>query len=423
MKSFKSVFFLIIVVLFLSGPAFTQPVEQTLARLFSYDPHPGNAYFSEKVPYAGHLADIEIKFFETWAEKKDSANISAIYFSFSAIKNGASLGSAQTQKFSVSTGMQKGQIIGETSLENLKFKATLDSFEKDSGGVTDLTVIFSMSYNIQELNKARESEANQSVSSSMNLCKKLAEKADALPDKNSNTKIALYQKALLTAPPETSSPDAAAFRKMVEQKITRLGGQAETTTIETKVLDISSIPQSAIEKPKAPVSFQSPAQPISISKKTVNREAVTLYNQAKSFFDQGKGPEGREALREALEIAPEYRDALVLLGENAFSNRKYARAKEAFDKALNLEDNDPETILKFFKACYYLGEGSSAVERIALIKNRYPEDRRVKLTLAEAYFQLGDLPQAKSLCEEVLAVDRGNYQATDLSKRIDRLMN
>ncbi len=151
---------------------------------------------------------------------------------------------------------------------------------------------------------------------------------------------------------------------------------------------------------------------------TVAPEAVTLYSQAQSFFAQDKGPEAREALRRAIEIAPDYREALILLGDNAYSNRKYARAKEAFEKVVSLDEKDADSLLKFFKAGYYLGEGSEAVLKLAAAKDRHPDDLKLKMAFAEASFQLGDLINAETACVEILNMNAGHSQAKDLLERV-----
>jgi tetratricopeptide (TPR) repeat protein len=416
MKFQKLSIFVVLFVLLLPLAAISQPVEQTLARLFSYDPHPATAMFAEKVPFNGQMADIEIRFTETWNEKKDSANISAISFTISALKSGQILGSANTSTVKITPALGNGQSLGEATLGNLKFKATFESLEKNSDGVTDVTVMFSLVYDTEDLNAARNAEADQSSMSSMTLCTSLAKKADALPDKNAKTKIALYQKALISAPPATMSPAAAEFRTMVENKIAALGGKTETSDKPVeKPINIKPVIAPPISRPSAPATQKT-------EKSAVSPQARTLYQEAQSLFNQNKGPEAREALRKALEIEPNYYDALVLLGDNAFANRKYSRAKEAFDKAINIENQDADTLLKFFKACYYLGEGSTAIERIATVHNQYPQNKNIALALSEGYFQLGDLPNARSLCEQVLQSDPANLQAKDLLKRIDRLM-
>jgi tetratricopeptide (TPR) repeat protein len=153
----------------------------------------------------------------------------------------------------------------------------------------------------------------------------------------------------------------------------------------------------------------------------VNPEAVTLFKHAQTLLAQNKGPEGREALRKALDIAPDYRDALILLGDNAYENRKYNRAKEAFDKVISLNDRDADSLLKYFKACYYNGEGPQAILRLAEINNSYPNDNSIKFAVAQAYFQLGDMVNAESLCNQILAANPGNFNARDLLERVKKL--
>ncbi len=429
MRIFRTLLCLVFLPAVCLMPACAQPVEQTFARLFSYDPHPDRATFAEKVPFDGNMVSIEVRFIENWVEKKDSASINSIKFGINAIKNGATLATTETRNFTINKEITKGQVIAETAMGNLKFKATLDSFEKKSAGITDLTVVFSLIYKTQDLSAAKDNEANQSSASSMTLCRSLATKADALPDKNVKTKIGLYQKALTAAPAETASPEAAAFRQMIEHKISSLSGQSPAAPEIPKKSEIET-PPAEIEPPalppQIPVKEEKPAVKIpqngTFIPASVNPEAKALYQQAKSLLERDKGPEGRETLRKALEIAPDYYEALILLGENAFANRKYARAKEAFEKAINVNSRDSKTLLKFFKACYYLGEGSIAIERLQSIKRNNPNDRGITLALAQAFFQNGDLPNARLMCDEVLNADPENYQGKDLIKRIDRLM-
>lgn len=418
MKSARIFFFSVIFAFLTLSILVAQPIEQSLARLFSYDPHPATARFAEQAPYNGELVDIEVRFKESWKENKEAGNIDAISFTVSALKNNVSIASAETRQFKVSPAMKKGENMGEATLGNIKFKAILDSFEKDAKGVTDLTVIFTISYDSSLLDNAKAAAAKKETASSMGLCTSLASKADALPttEKNILSKLSLYKKALMAAPSGDSSPAAAAFRKQVEAKISALNGENPIDAAPMVAKDIKC-PEPVI-MPKN----ENPAGPALTDKTQIKPEAIQLYNQAKTLFAQNKGPEAREALRKSLEISPDYYDALILLGENAFDNRKFSRAKEAFGKALDLNDSNSDTMLKYFKACYYMGEGSEAIEKLQIYKNKYPQSNSIKLTLSEAYFQMGDLPNARQLCDEVLKSEPANYRAKDLSKRIDRLM-
>jgi TolA-binding protein len=413
MKTVRSLLFAIFL-LSLAPCLLADPIVQTFTRLFSYDPHPSSEKFPEQAPYNGKFADIEVRFIEKWTEKNDIAVLSEISFDIKALRDGKVVAETQTKPFKITANSTTGSFVGHENLGNLNFKAILDSFAHDSGGVTDLTIVFSLTYPENHLKKAQNAKADNAAASSMTLCTKLAEKADALPDKNAETKIGLYKKALMVAPAAGSSPTADNFRKTVIAKISALGGKATApvTSPSSKPLSITTPNTDIINKQPTKTHVAKPA----------NAQAKKLYNQARAFFAQDKGPEGREALRNALEVDPDYYDALILLGENAFNNRKFSRAKEAFDKALKINDQNADAMLKYFKACYYMGEGSDGVDRLTQIQKKYPENRSIKLALSEAYFQLGDLPNARRLCQEVLQISPSSYQAKDLLKRINRLM-
>ncbi|MBU1105118.1 MAG: tetratricopeptide repeat protein, partial [Candidatus Riflebacteria bacterium] len=105
----------------------------------------------------------------------------------------------------------------------------------------------------------------------------------------------------------------------------------------------------------------------------------------------------------------------------ATENRRWTRAKDAFKQALDTSDRDADTLLKYFKSCYYIGEGADAILFLEQIRSKYPNERRIQLTVAEANFQLGDLPAAKAICEEMLAKDPGDSRVNDLLQRVNRL--
>ena len=401
---------LVAAVVSFAGNAFGQAVqEQTFTRIISYDPHPSSATFAEPVPHGGELLQYEAGFKETWKTNQDEAFLKQISFTIQALKGNTPVASASTAAFLLDK-VSKGQQIGATSLGNTSFTATAESFVRKSGGITDLTVVFKISYAQSTLEKVEQKEANRQNAGAFNLCRRFAMSADAMPNKNVQTKIRMYRKALMTAPAPEVSAEAESFHLQINEKIAKLenasGEQSAVGNIGQNSYDTTS---------------STSAQSAAAVTEPISAEAETLLKQAKTFFAQEKGPEGREALRKALEIAPDYYEALILLGDNAYANRKFARAKEAFDKALNKRDNDAATILKYFKSCYYLGEGSEAILKAAELKNRYPDDNAIKLSLVESYFQLGDLPSAQAECIEILAKEPSNYRAKELLQRINRL--
>lgn len=402
MRSYKT-FFLVLCMMLTTIQAFTADAEQTVVRMLSYDPHPSSAAFTEQVPFNGELLDLEVEFHETWKEVKDYALLNQVSFSLKALNNGAVAGEATGKKLSLDK-VKKGQTLETITLGDITLTVTADDIQKKGNGITDITLTFKASYPKAALQQAREQQSEKQTPISLTLARKLAEKADAMPDSNPQAKVALFRKALTAAPTADSSPEAAAFYLEINDKI--------------ELLESQDPDKPAFKSPESKATTEEAPAP----DKSVNAEAKELLKQAKAFFAQDKGPEGREALRKSLEIAPDFHEALIVLGDNNYSNRKYARAKEAYDKALGLLERDSDTLLKYFKACYYLGEGAEAIIRLENANRKFSSDKRIRFSLAEAYFQLGDLTSAQAVCSDILNSEPSNLRAKDLMSRINRLM-
>jgi tetratricopeptide (TPR) repeat protein len=411
MNSAKSIIFLFLFSLALTIPAFS--AQQSFSRLFSYDPHPSTARFAEQMPVENTLADIEIRFYEEWNTKTSPETINQIYFQVSALKKGRKIVSKNTEKININNSLNPGSTLTSLYLDNLKFQADLSDLKKSGSGVTDLTVKFTASYDSTAMQQAKQNVEDQSAASDLSLCRRFAQRADSLPAKNIEGKISLYKKALIVAPPATHSNLAKQFRAEVNQKLNALNAPAGTKAVIQPVVKTTTQPVKPTYAP--PKQYSSAAN--------LNPRAVELYKQAKTLLAKNQGPEGRQALRQALDLEPDYYEAIVLLGDNAFENRKFVRAKEAFDKALGLNNKDADIMLKYFKACYYKGEGSSAIERLQNIQRNNPNDSNINLALAESYFQLGDLPNAEEICNLVLQKNPSSYKAKNLLERINRLLH
>lgn len=418
---FSTLLFLVLVMTVTVAFASDQRVEQKFTRLFSFDPHPMVAEFPEPVPYKGEFLKHEVLFHETWKSGSGKEYLESIHFTLNILQSGKVIASSSTAPFNTGK-LKKGQQIAETSIGTTRLTAFVEDFSKTGPGIAELTLTFKLSYPEVKVEKAEAKVANFKTSTALDLCRKLADRASQIPAENSGARLSLYRKALAAAPAASSSPEAAEFHASIGQLIAEIEQKGAVKTAPAPVIapvEESQPPAESEASPaaptKAPVTVV-PAKTKAID--TVAPEAVTLYSQAQSLFAQDKGPEAREALRRAIEIAPDYREALILLGDNAYSNRKYARAKEAFEKVVNLDEKDADSLLKFFKAGYYLGEGSEAVLKLAAAKDRHPDDLKLKMAFAEASFQLGDLINAETACVEILNVNAGHSQAKDLLERV-----
>ncbi len=419
---FSILLFLVLVMTVAVATASDKAVEQKFTRLFSFDPHPMAAEFPEPVPYKGEFLKHEVLFHETWKSSAAKEYLESIHFTLNIVQPGNVIASASTAPFTT-VKLKKGQQIAETSIGSTRLAVFIEDFSKTGPGLAELTLTFKLSYPEVKVEKAEAKIANIKTSTALDLCRKLADRASQIPGENAGARLSLYKKALAAAPAAASSPEAAEFHASIgrlindiEQKNTiRPEPASATPQIEEPQAQTDTGASSAAPE-KTPVN--APAETKSAG--TVAPEAVALYRQAQSLFAQDKGPEAREALRKALEIAPDYRDALILLGDNAYSNRKYARAREAFEKVISLDEKDADSLLKYFKAGYYLGEGSEAVLKLATAKAKHPDDLKLKMAFAEASFQLGDLINAEAACIEILNMNAGHSQAKDLLERVKK---
>ncbi len=416
---FSIIVFLVIILSTVSASA--QNIEQKIARLFSFDPHPMVAEFPEPVPYKGEFLKHEVLFHETWKSGAGKEYLESIHFTLNIIQSGRAVASASTEPFTT-VKLKKGQQIAETSIGTTQLAVFVEDFSKSGPGIAELTLTFKLSYPEVKVEKAEAKIANLKTSTALDLCRKLADRASQIPAENAGARLSLYKKALAAAPAAASSPEAAEFHASIGSLIAGIE-QKDTIKPEpasaTKPVEEPPPPAGAEASSAAPEKTPETAIPAETkSAGTVAPEAVALYRQAQSLFAQDKGSEARDALRKAIEIAPDYRDALILLGDNAYSNRKYARAREAFEKVISLDETDADSLLKFFKASYYLGEGAEAVLKLAAAKEKHPNDLKLKMAFAEASFQLGDLINAETACVEILNVNAGHSQAKDLLERV-----
>jgi tetratricopeptide (TPR) repeat protein len=409
-KYYRVVFLLVVFGLSFSLCSFAQTQEQRLTRSVSYDPHPATVRFAEKVPFNSEMLDCEIVLHETWKEEKETATISQIRFSLQLLRHDTVVASASSLPFKLGK-IKTPQKIATATIGELIFSATLDQIERHKAGITDITLSFSIIYPEAAKKEAMASIASAKTSVSTDLARKIAEKVSSLPADATKARINLLKKALMALPARNSSPDA-------EKLHNELTSQLETLAASTPKKAVPADKTTEASPPKTAEASDKETKTLKI----VDKRAEDLFLQARTLFAQDKGPEGRDALRKALEIAPDYRDALLLLGENALENRKYSRAKEAFLQILQQDSRDAATLLKYFKASYYLGEGAEAINRLRQAKIDHAGDRSISIALAEAFFQLGDLSAASSECNEILTASPDNYQARDLLQRINRLM-
>lgn len=102
---------------------------------------------------------------------------------------------------------------------------------------------------------------------------------------------------------------------------------------------------------------------------------------------------------------PLNRDAWVLLGAARTEFEQWSEAAEAFEAALDLEPDDPETNGLYGQALWRAGRPEDAATALRVAVDAQPEDLQLRLELAEALYDTADYAVVLDMAETVLAAD------------------
>ncbi|MBU1107213.1 MAG: hypothetical protein KKB51_11135, partial [Candidatus Riflebacteria bacterium] len=321
-RALKLSFLILVITMVSVSVLWAETAEQSLIRMFSYDPHPSSARFAEKVPFNGKMHDFEIVFVENWQSSGENGTLKQISFKIQAMLGDQIVASSDTTPVT-SAKISKDLQIGNIKIGDTSFTASVTDIVKSKAGITDLTVSFKVSYDKASAESAAAQPETTTLIGGLDFARKLAERAGTMPADKPAAKASMYRRALMAAPAAATSAEAEAFHSEINTLLAGLEGAVATfvpfTPSEPTVVIIPQGEPTATATPAvvadaAPKASEKPATVTEPIRKTdVPEEAVKLYKEAKNLFSQDKGPEGREALRKALEIAPAYHDALLLL--------------------------------------------------------------------------------------------------------------
>jgi tetratricopeptide (TPR) repeat protein len=144
---------------------------------------------------------------------------------------------------------------------------------------------------------------------------------------------------------------------------------------------------------------------------TDDSNAVMLTQLAEQFARAADFLKAESQLKRALDSAPNYAPAHLLLGRILLEERKHTRAKAELQKAINLSPTDPEGYLMLTQA--YLEEGLideavNCVEKLDEAAHGEPAGmRRLGLALAGA----GDYNRARKLLTKSVERDSGDVDS------------
>ena len=141
---------------------------------------------------------------------------------------------------------------------------------------------------------------------------------------------------------------------------------------------------------------------------TKSLPALQLYTQAKDAVDQGKEDQVLAPLQGALQLDPNFAMAHLLLGEHyltvANKNEKaVTELKRAYDLRQDVTDREQRAI----EADYFGVQEryEEAAQALSVSVSLYPDDPETRLSLAEAYYALGQLDKAIAEFRQVIKLD------------------
>ena len=125
--------------------------------------------------------------------------------------------------------------------------------------------------------------------------------------------------------------------------------------------------------------------------------ALILVISALLFAACGSLPGEHRVLRE--NSAAEY----VTLADGYFSQEKYAKASEYYEKALQLTESTTTVTYKLACSYAYEGEYEKAIPLFSSLLDQDPQNRTIKESLAYVTVMSGDVRGGKDLYEELAA--------------------
>lgn len=397
----------------------------TVKRMLVFEPHPSTIDVPGPFMIQGKPVMASIELLETWDADRPVPVIRKLGFMLRLFSNGVETEAVELPAQPIDAKkLKNGSVLASGAGNNVGLQVTTLESTGKGKNISALTLDFAVTSTGEEWQRAAEPPAASATEAAavpgaapapagngatvVRMARTLVARADAMPATAVSGKALLYRKALSALPSELDSTDIALLR-------TEIMGKLET--LQTSAPPTSEPAASSASETGATTTVPSLSSPIIRERHEPSAEVKSLFEQAQRAFDRQEEPAARDFLRQATEKDPAYFEAWLLLGKNAVGNSKYTRAKEALEKALSLQPDDAEAGALHFKACYYLGEGETGIEKLFGMVGRKPNALAPRMALADAYYQMGDLPLCEEQCLAVLDKFPGNDRARDLLVR------
>jgi predicted Zn-dependent protease len=154
--------------------------------------------------------------------------------------------------------------------------------------------------------------------------------------------------------------------------------------------------------------------------KTDKNSVEANIGRAESLIGLGDARAAQPWAKMAVSLDVDNPRAWHILGEVYLNdtNQDYPRAEEAFRKEIELAPNSREGRLRLAYALNYQKKVYQSIEELKTALSYYPQDKQIKLKLAEIYYVNRELSQAEEMVQEVLQIDPSDAEAMKIQGEI-----
>jgi Flp pilus assembly protein TadD len=154
---------------------------------------------------------------------------------------------------------------------------------------------------------------------------------------------------------------------------------------------------------------------VSVRELSIPRKARREYDSARKDLQRQRLESARRRLQKALEIAPQFMEALNTLGVMAFQQRDYATAERYFRQALEIDDEAFEPLVNLGGTLLALGQSEEAILVNGRAHAMRPGDALASAQLGLSYYMAGNDQEALNyllLTEQIDPAHFSNPQLT-----------
>lgn len=126
------------------------------------------------------------------------------------------------------------------------------------------------------------------------------------------------------------------------------------------------------------------------------------------------------AFRVACRLDPACSRAYAGLGTVAQTQEDFARAFDLYLKCLELDTDNLSALLGLFQASCQMGSFAKVIHYLQVYLRLHPKDISVMFTLAAIYMKECRFEQSRKILQDILLLDAGNKDATDLLEEVNR---